>query len=1020
MSSVFSVAAALGQSEVAAKPIDGLRDNRPRDFALQHATVFVAPGQIVDDATILIHESSITAVGKEVTVPAGYMSIDCSGKQIYAGLIDAYSEIDVPAPQGDTGYWNANITPHRNAASVATKSPADIDKLRSQGIAVRVVAPKDGIVKGTSSVVLLLDESTGRTLLKQTAWQHVQLTVPRTDDRPTYPNSPMGAVALLRQSLYDADWYRDAWSAYRADGSLPRPETNVALEELSTAAVNDTFVFDAPNERMAIRANTIAEEFSLQALLRGSGREYRQLQAVVALNRPILLPVNFPAPPDVATGEQTRNIKLEELMHWDLAPKNPSDLVDAGATVCLTTDGLDDSATFLAQIRKAVDCGLKPDDALAAVTTVPARLLKLDNQVGRIQPGMLANLVITDGDLFGKESKVLETWVAGKQFVVTPDKSAAFSKWIGTWSCKSESVEFVIELTGQDEKLSGNARKSNASEETVSLGRIQYERDQVSAMVALDKMDESFPSGLSRLSLRFVPSGDVSERFASITFPDGTSNSIEIRSIQSDKIEAKDEEDEQESEETKAAQPVEPTPILFPLGGFGLQQPVSGQPLVMFRGATVWTCGEQGVIETADVLVRDGLIAQVGVELTVPEGCQTIDARGKHITPGLIDCHSHIATDGGINEYGQAVSAEVRIGDFIDNSDISIYRQLAGGTTTANILHGSANPIGGQNQVIKFRWGETMDGLRMTAAPAGIKFALGENVKRNPTRYPNTRMGVEQIIRDQLLAAREYNSKWKRWHSGQRDALPPRRDLQLDAMVEIQTGERWIHCHSYRQDEIVATLDVLEEFGVQIGTLQHILEGYKVADRMARHGAMGSSFSDWWAYKFEVFDAIPYNGALMHDQGIVVSFNSDDAELGRRLNTEAAKATKYGDVPAVEALKFVTLNPAKQLRIDQFVGSLEVGKHADLVIWSGRPLSTMSRCEQSWIDGRQYFSIETDLAMRERDQTLRAQLIQKVLASDEKPQKSDDQETKEEDRWLRHDAFCGAHGEMEYDQRGRQ
>ena len=417
-----------------------------------------------------------------------------------------------------------------------------------------------------------------------------------------------------------------------------------------------------------------------------------------------------------------------------------------------------------------------------------------------------------------------------------------------------------------------------------------------------------------------------------------------------------------------------------------------------------------GVLPQADILVRGGRIKRVGSGLSVPENCQIIDARGKHITPGLIDCHSHMATDGGVNESGQEVTAEVRIGDFIDNSDITIYRQLAGGLTTANILHGSANPIGGQNQVIKLRWGQSMDGLRMREAPPGIKFALGENVKRNPSRYPNTRMGVEQILRDQLLAAREYEAAWRRWHGGDHDSLPPRVDLQLEAMAEVARGGRWIHCHSYRQDEVVATLDVLEEFGVRIGTLQHILEGYKVADRMARHGAMGSSFSDWWAYKFEVYDAIPYNGAVMHEQGVVVSFNSDDAELGRRLNTEAAKATKYGGVSEEDALKFVTLNPAKQLRIDPYVGSIKKGKHADLVVWSGPPLSTTSRCEQTWIDGRRYFDLDQDAELRQRDTRLRAQLIQLALRQETTGKNPNAAEKEEEERWLRYDEFCGASG----------
>jgi N-acetylglucosamine-6-phosphate deacetylase len=1034
LSMMLSASAALAQTDVAAKPIVGLRDNRPRDFALQHATVVVAPGQTIEDATVLISGSSITAVGTDIEVPAGSMAIDCTDKQIYPGLIDAYSEFDVPPPVTEAGHWNEYVTPHRSAASVAWKAIEKADKLRDQGITLRLVAPKDGIVKGTSAVVLLGGESAGRTLLKETAWQHLQLTVPRGSNRAKYPNSPMGAVALLRQSMYDANWYREAWSAYSADTSLPRPETNIALDHLSSAIEGQVFVVDAPNERMAIRAGRIADEFSLKMMIRGSGREYRQLDQIIALNRPILLPVNFSKPPDVSTGEKARNTTLQDLMHWDLAPANPGDLVESGVTVCLTTDGLDDPGTFLSQVRKAIDRGLKPDDALAALTTVPADLLEIDDQVGRIQPGMLANLVVTDGDLFEKETKVLETWVAGEQFVITPDASSAYAQWIGTWSCEADSVSFVLELTSKKQKISGTARAKEDSEETVSIESIGHQRDRLTATIALHEIDPSYPRGISRLSLQSVTKDDTTERFATITFPDGTTSLLGLASVEIAETEAEQQSEQQEADadqESEAGQesapepesdqspsepPAEPTPVLFPLGGFGLQQSVAKPESVLFRGATVWTCGPHGVLEGADLLVRDGLIAEVGQALRVPEGCQIIDARGKHITPGLIDCHSHIASDGGINESAQAVTAEVRIGDFIDNTTISIYRQLAGGTTTANILHGSANPIGGQNQVIKFRWGETMDALRMKQAPAGIKFALGENVKRNQSRYPNTRMGVEQIIRDQLLAAREYQAKWKRWRNGQRNSLPPRRDLQLDAIAEIQNGERWIHCHSYRQDEIVATLDVLEEFGVQIGTLQHILEGYKVADRMKRHGAMGSSFSDWWAYKFEVFDAIPYNGALMHEQGIVVSFNSDDSELGRRLNVEAAKAMKYGDVSEADALKFVTLNPAKQLRIDPYVGSLEAGKHADLVLWNGRPLSPLSRCEQSWIDGRQYFSLETDRRLRARDRQLRASLIQKVLACDEKPEK-EDEEVDEEDRWFRHDIFCGAHGGAEYDQR---
>ncbi len=837
----------------------------------------------------------------------------------------------------------------------------------------------------------------------------------------------MGATALLRQSLYDAQWYSDAWNAYRARPDLPRPETNVALDALALAATADSFVVDAPNERMAVRAEQIAQEFSLQIILRGSGREYRAVEEIAAAGRPILVPIDFPDPPEVDDATAARDVTLQELLHWDLAPENPARLARAGVPICLTTDGLQDVGDFLKQVRKAVERGLSKRTALAAMTTVPAELMGIEATTGRVRAGMLANLVITDGDLFAADTKILETWIAGQQFVIDEASDIGVDPLAGRWrvSFRVGQTKFagVLELQRQDNKLVGTIQTSNDAKEKrkddhphAKLQNLVRQRDRLTAVVELSELSDELPNGKTQLTFITVAPDQKKappQVFATLTPPSGDLVAVSVDRLPEDAETAEDDreaESKPDRQESAAAESsFAATPILTPLGASGLIAPLAEPQTVLFRKATIWTCDQQGILQQADVLIRAGLIAAVGQNLAVPENCQIIDAHGKHITPGLIDCHSHMATDGGVNESGQAVTAEVRIGDFIDNSDINIYRQLAGGLTIANILHGSANPIGGQNQVIKLRWGETMEGLRMHEAPAGIKFALGENVKRNQARYPNTRMGVEQIIRDQLLGAREYDTAWRRWRQGDRSTLPPRVDLQLEALAEVQRGERWIHCHSYRQDEIVATLEVLEEFGIQIGTLQHILEGYKVADRMARHGAMASAFSDWWAYKFEVFDAIPYNGALMHGQGVNVSFNSDDRELARHLNTEAAKAIKYGGVPEQEALKFVTLNPAKQLRIDQYVGSLTPGKHADLVVWSGRPLSTTSRCEQTWIDGKRYFDLQTDRERQVRDAQLHAMLVQKVLRSGEQKKPQQDKEIEEEDRWVRHDAFCGCH-----------
>ena len=330
----------------------------------------------------------------------------------------------------------------------------------------------------------------------------------------------------------------------------------------------------------------------------------------------------------------------------------------------------------------------------------------------------------------------------------------------------------------------------------------------------------------------------------------------------------------------------------------------------------------------------------------------------------------------------------IRDSDIIDPNDIAMYRALAGGLTTINLLHGSANPIGGQNVIMKLRWGSFSNDLIFKRAPEGIKFALGENVKRKRSygRYPETRMGVEQVIRDAFSAARDYKKSWDTYNKDaklQRTKVPPRRDLELDAMVEIMEGKRLVHAHSYRQDEILMLTRIAEDFGFTMATFQHVLEGYKVAERLAEHGAGASTFSDWWAYKFEVIDAIPFNGTLMANVGVNVSFNSDSDELARRMNLEAAKAVKYGGLSEEEALKFVTINPAKQLKIDKYVGSLEIGKDADFALWSGHPLSNYSICEQTWVDGKQYFSVKNDQYFRQRDQKLRNDLVQKILSSED-------------------------------------
>jgi imidazolonepropionase-like amidohydrolase len=429
-------------------------------------------------------------------------------------------------------------------------------------------------------------------------------------------------------------------------------------------------------------------------------------------------------------------------------------------------------------------------------------------------------------------------------------------------------------------------------------------------------------------------------------------------------------------------------------------------PVILIQNATVLTV-TKGTIEHGSVLIKDGKISEVGPNVKAPSGAQIIDGTGMFVTPGIIDCHSHIAVDGSVNEGSISVSSIANIAEVLDSDDISIYRDLAGGVTTANILHGSANSIGGQTIVIKLRWGQPAAKLPFEGALPGIKFALGENPKRSnfsipgrERRYPASRMGVEETIRAAFTEARDYKNAWdsynKKVAAGEKNLIPPRRDLRLDPLVEVLEGKRYVHSHCYREDEILMLLRVAKEFGFKVRTFQHVLEGYKVADEIAAAGVGASTFSDWWAYKVEAYDAIPYNAALMTKRGVIVSINSDDAEEATHLNQEAAKSMKYGGLSHDEALKLVTINPAIQLGIDKRVGSIEVGKDADLVIYNHDPLSAYAVVQKTLIDGRVLFDRQKDIAARADLAKEKKALLDKEKAAGKKPEEKKPEEKKTE------------------------
>jgi imidazolonepropionase-like amidohydrolase len=450
------------------------------------------------------------------------------------------------------------------------------------------------------------------------------------------------------------------------------------------------------------------------------------------------------------------------------------------------------------------------------------------------------------------------------------------------------------------------------------------------------------------------------------------------------KEEEEDKKKESDKESDKKWEPI--GRLVYPPSAYGREGHPEQIDSILVKNAMIWTCGPQGILKNADLLIEQGKVKKVAQNIEAPDGTLIIDAEGKHVTPGIHDCHQHTAIDHGVNETGQEITAETRIKDVINSYDIGIYRELAGGVTTAHTMHGSANPIGGQCATYKLKWGAKPSELIFDKAPVNLKLALGENPKRVwQNAYPRTRMGVEQIIRDRFLAALDYQQAWKDYRESNRfETIPPRRDLELDAILAVLKGESRMFTHAYRQDEMLMILRLAEEFDMHPGNFQHGLEGYKIASEIAEAGAQVTSFSDWWAYKFEVYDSIAYNGALLYDAGVLTTFNSDDNELSRRLNTEAAKAVKYGGVPDEEALKFVTINTAKQLQIDKYTGSLEPGKDGDFVIWSGDPLSTFTRCEQTWIEGCKYFDYKEDREIADAVEKERAELIQRILSDEKK------------------------------------
>ena len=931
----------------------GVKTSEKKMFALTNATIYVTPTEVIKKGTLLIKDGKVVEVGKSVKIPKGTIITDLDGKSIYPSFIDIYTEFGLPkpkrAPRGrvtqyepsrEGYYWNDHIRPDTNPIENFKFDNRKAKDMINAGFGVVNTHLHDGIIRGNGLIVALSPNSSNAyRILDQKSAQFLSFNKSRKSNQ-AYPSSRMGAMALLRQTYLDADWY--------AKGNMENKD--LALEALNRNK-DLVQIFETDNWLDATRADKVGDEFNIQYTIVGSGDEYERIADIKALNANFIIPINFSNAYDVSNPLLAQQISLRDMRKWNQEPSNLSVLSKNGVNFALTTRSLKSVKSFHKNLQKAIKYGFDKEKALASLTTIPASILgKTD--IGNLKKGSYANFLITSGDIFDAKTTMYENWVLGDKNVINDMNIKDIT---GDYMLSVNNKNYDLSITGKGAKQTGSLKLNDKKVKS----KFSFKDDWIS--IILNEED-----GYTRLTGKVINAANVMQGTAYDT--EGNESSWSA----SQKMQ-KGANKKEASKNKKKSDDITVVPVSYPNLGFGnYTQPKT--ETILIKNVTVWTSEDAGILENTDVLLEDGKISKIGKDLK-SRRATVIDGTGKHLTAGIVDEHSHIAASS-INEGAQNSSAEVTIEDVVDPTDINIYRNISGGTTSAQILHGSANPIGGRSAIIKLKWGENAEGMIYKNTPKFIKFALGENVKQsrsaNGVRFPQTRMGVEQLFVDYFTRAKEYDALKK---SGK----PYRKDIEMEVIAEILNKERFISCHSYVQSEINMLMKVTERFNFNVNTFTHILEGYKVADKMAEHGVGGSTFSDWWAYKYEVNDAIPFNAAIMHNAGVTVAINSDDREMSRRLNQEAAKTIKYGGLSELEAWKTVTINPAKLLHIDDRVGSIKEGKDADVVLWSNHPMSIYAKVEKTIIEGKVYFDREEDKKKRKAIAEEKSQLITMML-----------------------------------------
>lgn len=970
----FTIALFLGLSFCSigqiTHPQNGVAPTPNACVALKNATILVSPTETIEKGTILFRDGEIIEVGRLVNVPKGAIEIDCEGKTIIAAFIELNSNLGLPdvkstdrsfRPQLESSkkgayYWNEAIHPETRAKLEYSVNDKGIDELQKMGFGYAVSHFQDGVARGTGTLVALGKESIHKNLLSTDAAAYFSFEAGVS--KQTYPSSQMGSIALLRQTFYDLEWYKKNDKA-PLDLSLEAMKTQMALP----------LFFKTDDKWEILRADKIAKEFGLSMIYIGSGNEYAALKEIKNSDVSLVLPMNFPAAYDVNDPYISRQIPLSDLKHWELAPGNPNFVNRAGIPFSLTTEGLKSPADFWKNLQSMIEAGLPAEKALAALTTEPAKMLKMESQIGTLEKGKKACFSVYTGNPFKEKSDLLETWINGENTIF---KSAALVDIRGNYNLLIDGKSFPIVIEGSADKPTAKIAYVNTSAESKDSIKITPFIEATGNDVVIQfTINNDEWKGSVNLKGKYTEKFGVFEGAGQLP----TGSWIKWSGVRNKKFK------EKTDHKLYKVRDLAPN-IYHPIMAYGRVSDSLSNSLVI-QNATLWTNETDGKIQKGNIVISNGKITAIGPNAS-GSGRQ-IDGTGMHVTPGIIDEHSHIAISKGVNEGGQAITAEVSIADVVNSDDINIYRQLSGGVTAAQLLHGSANPIGGQSALIKLKWGYSPAQMLIPNAPKFIKCALGENVKQanwgdfNTVRFPQTRMGVEQVFYDGFNRAKAYEKE--------KTKAVYRTDLELEVLLEILNSNRFITCHSYVQSEVNMLMHVADSMGFRINTFTHILEGYKVADKMAKHGAGGSTFADWWAYKFEVKDAIPYNAQMMQEQGVVVAINSDDAEMGRRLNQEAAKAVKYGGMNEIDALKLVTLNPAKLLHLDDRMGSLKVGKDGDIVLWSAHPLTAEARAEITVVDGQILFDRDAALKLQHRDATEKARILSLMLKANEEGEK---------------------------------